>query len=309
MAYLILVAIVIFAVTTVVALSIHRNGSKRGSGKQQRRPAHLLVVLGSGGHTEEMLSMLRHARLDPRAYPMRTYIVSSGDSFSARKAIEFETQLKEQTIRLSAKDASNTSVRAARGIRNINNDDIIVLPKPATPLAPDSSKPHDRYTILTVPRARKVHQSFLTAPLSTLQCLGFCLLILLGKHPDQMTPKLAVDRQSQASFLIYPDIILTNGPGTGVCVVIAARFLRIIDSLVHRLLPLKEERSSESQGSGTQVYLRTIFIESWARVTTLSLSGKILLPLVDRFLVQWEGLSGYSGLFRGKAEYVGTLLS
>ena len=35
--------------------------------------------------------------------------------------------------------------------------------------------------------------------------------------------------------------------------------------------------------------MRSIYIESWARVKTLSLSGKILRFIVGRFLVQWKG--------------------
>lgn len=33
---------------------------------------------------------------------------------------------------------------------------------------------------------------------------------------------------------------------------------------------------------------KIIYVESWARVTSLSLSGKILRPLVDKFIVQWD---------------------
>ncbi|EFE33088.1 glycosyltransferase family protein [Trichophyton benhamiae CBS 112371] len=261
--------------------------------RQPCRPVHLLVVLGSGGHTEEMLSMLRHAELDPAVYIRRTYIVSSGDAFSARKAVEYEKSI--ETSEQTGQDESKSS----------------------------------NYTIITVPRARRVHQSFLTAPLTTLQCFGFCMLVLMGRHPDQLT-LTAHSSSSSSPCPGYPDIILTNGPGTGVCVVVAARLLRLFDPLVCRILPqARSDISSKSQTStysgpesrshsgprdqrrGTRRYLRTIFIESWARVTTVSLSGKILFPLVDRFLVQWEGLAGYSGWFGfgRKAEYVGTLLS
>jgi beta-1,4-N-acetylglucosaminyltransferase len=39
--------------------------------------------------------------------------------------------------------------------------------------------------------------------------------------------------------------------------------------------------------------MKIIYVESWARVRTLSLSGKILLKLgiCDKFLVQWESLA------------------
>ena len=51
-------------------------------------------------------------------------------------------------------------------------------------------------------------------------------------------------------------------------------------------------------------YIRIVYVESFARVTALSLSGKILLHLSDRFLVQWpELVRKYS-----KAEWVGILV-
>jgi beta-1,4-N-acetylglucosaminyltransferase len=51
--------------------------------------------------------------------------------------------------------------------------------------------------------------------------------------------------------------------------------------------------------------MRTIYVESWARVRRLSLSGRILVWVVDRFLVQWEGLEGVGG---GKGEFIGVLV-
>jgi hypothetical protein len=44
----------------------------------------------------------------------------------------------------------------------------------------------------------------------------------------------------------------------------------------------------------TQVYLKKCFVaftESIARVDHLSLSGKLLYPIADRFMVQWEPLA------------------
>lgn len=51
--------------------------------------------------------------------------------------------------------------------------------------------------------------------------------------------------------------------------------------------------------------MRSIYVESWARVNGLSLSGKILVALgaVDRVLVQWEGLAQ-----KGKGEFRGCLV-
>ncbi|PLN84191.1 glycosyltransferase family protein [Aspergillus taichungensis] len=228
-------------------------------------PTHLLVVLGSGGHTAEMFSMLRRMELDPSKYRYRTYVVSSGDNFSAAKAVEFETDYLGQGYSTTPKNDT-----------------------------------HGSYAIVTVPRARRVHQSYLTAPFSTLQSFWACLLVLRGLHPDQ---------KSRPSYLTspYPDIVLTNGPATAVCVILAARLLRLYNYLATLCGPRRKPTSSSLTRSDLQ--LRTIFVESWARVTTLSLSGKILLPFADRFLVQWPGLGGKQ-MWKGmrKTEYVGTLV-
>lgn len=256
-------------------------------------PTHLLIVLGSGGHTAEMISMLQRAPLDPTLYTHRTYVVSSGDAFSAQKAVEFEESVLLQSG-MPGKDERSTYGGDAAA--DINSKDLRSESDPTS-----ATK---AYTIVTVPRARRIHQSLLTAPFSTLHCFWACLCVLRGKIPGQQVHPT------------YPDLILTNGPATAVCVILAARLLRLLNGLFSLRPRIKEDGNSPIQEpSGT---LRTIFIESWARVTTLSLSGKIVLPLVDRFLVQWSGLEGRVGwnaswiLGRGsppkRAEFVGALV-
>ena len=210
-------------------------------------------------------------RLDPSVYKYRTYVVSSGDNFSAAKALEFEKGFLGQR----------------------RTQDIL------------GGQSAGSYTIVTVPRARRVHQSYLTAPFSTLQCLYACFLVLCGGHIDQ-TPL-------PRNFLSpYPDLILANGPATAVCVILAARVLRLCHCL-SGLNPLKSNKSTFKATTGKadprDFQLRTVFVESWARVTTLSLSGKLLLPFVDRFLVQWPALGGKAA-WKGmrKTEYVGPLV-
>ncbi|KAL5276797.1 ALG14 family protein [Megaselia abdita] len=66
-----------------------------------------------------------------------------------------------------------------------------------------------------------------------------------------------------------PDLVLCNGPGTCIPVCFAALILRWI-----RRIPK----------------CKIVFIESFCRVKTLSLSGKLLKPFVDMFVVQWEDL-------------------
>lgn len=208
-------------------------------------PTHLLIVLGSGGHTAEMLAILRN--LDPEKITKRTYIVSSGDHFSAELAQSFEDDL------------------ASRALPN--------------------ARPKMRSRILTVPRARKIHQSIVTTPLSSAWCFVFCVKAIVlpwdrpaGDESHAWRPNLP----SQT-----PDIILTNGPATGVIVVLASLVLRFVGL------------------GGSKHGMRSIYVESWARVKRLSLSGRILLRLVDRFIVQWDSLKIATG---AKAENLGCLV-
>lgn len=194
-------------------------------------PVRLMVVLGSGGHTAEMLELLKD--LDITRYTHRSYVVSSGDAFSAQKAQEFEQRLAS---------------------RHQNAD--------------------GTYNIDIVPRARRIHQSLLTTPLSSLLCLWSCINLL-------RKPALSNQR------LTYPDVIITNGPGTGVVVVLASYIVRFLGA-----------RNTEGK-------MRTVYVESWARVKRLSLSGKILFPVVNRFIVQWNALAKATG---SKAEYLGVLV-
>jgi len=176
-----------------------------------------------------MLALLRNLNTD--LYTHRSYVISEGDNFSARKAGEFEQAL-------GSEDGT--------------------------------------FDIVTVPRARKIHQSLLTTPISATRCLAACLWVLGSPSTSK----------GKTAGLGYPDLVITNGPGTAVCVVVACLLLRFFAI------------------SGTDGKMRTVYVESWARVKGLSLSGKILLRAVDRFLVQWEGLKG-SG---GRAEFIGVLV-
>ena len=102
--------------------------------------------------------------------------------------------------------------------------------------------------IRSVPRARRVGQSWLSTPWDCLLCLLGCLNAFFEGG--------------------IPDLVVCNGPGSAVMMILVAlgcRFIGIAKT-------------------------RTVFVESFARTRTLSLSGRILYPLVDRFLVQWPKL-------------------
>lgn len=66
-----------------------------------------------------------------------------------------------------------------------------------------------------------------------------------------------------------PDVLVCNGPGTSVILCGTVFVLKYL-GLNHT---------------------RIVYIESLARVHNLSLSGKLLLPISDRFLVQWPSVA------------------
>lgn len=209
------------------------------------RSGHLLIVMGSGGHTSEMLRILQNlgAEYVSSRFGRRTWVVSSGDGFSAARAREFEESLLASSVTRHAKDRQANAATATS---------------------------HGEYVIATVHRARRVHQSIATTPVSALMCLWDCVHVLRGTHRDIRQP-------DTARPVGYPDLILTNGPGTAVVVVLASLLLMFAG-----LAPISP--SAEEGGA-----MRSIYIESWARVKTLSLSGEILRHLTSRFLVQWRG--------------------
>ncbi|KAF8418525.1 oligosaccharide biosynthesis protein Alg14-like protein, partial [Tirmania nivea] len=120
------------------------------------------------------------------------------------------------------------------------------------------------FTIKVIPRARKIGQSWLSTPATCLRCFLSCLVAVGGGGKGGVV-----------------DVVVCNGPGSAVMVVGACLWYKF-------------------WGAKT----RTIYVESFARVKTLSLSGSILYWLVDRFIVQWPGLKErYS-----RAEYHGILV-
>lgn len=236
--------------------------------RKRGTPTHLLLVLGSGGHTAEMLSLL--APLDPIRYTHRSYVLGSGDGFSAGRAEDFERGLAAK-----ARDV------VANG-QGVGEEEV----EQATAAAEIPPPPGD-YSIHTVPRARHIHQPLLTAPLSSLACLHACTK-LLRHHPHGA-----------------PDLILANGPATSLILILAATALRYFSFL---LAPRVREGRDRGPGPGRgrgRGEMRVVYVESWARVRRPSLSGRIIVwcGLGDRVLVQWKGLQD-----RGWGEYKGVLV-
>lgn len=67
---------------------------------------------------------------------------------------------------------------------------------------------------------------------------------------------------------VRPDLVLCNGPGTCLPIVAVVFLLRILGL---------------AEGN-------VVFVESFCRVQNLSLTGKLLYPIVDEFIVHWPEL-------------------
>lgn len=65
-----------------------------------------------------------------------------------------------------------------------------------------------------------------------------------------------------------PQLIMCNGPGTCLPICLAAFCFRLVFFMD----------------------VRIVFCESFCRVKTLSLTGRLLYPIADRFVVQWPQL-------------------
>lgn len=276
---------------TLRILALQPSRRPRPAPRKQGTSTHLLIVLGSGGHTAEMIAILRHAVLgrDNNSNPPPSQQIPLKNNSSTRSGA------KETAKATPSK--SSTELHTGEGHLDwshythrtwvVSSGDTFSASRASDFEAEiaaflstsTEAKPQIKgsYTIATVPRARKIHQPLLTTPLSSLQCLWSCIQLLL----HQSTP---VSGQRPG----YPDLILTNGPATATILVLASLVLRFFDV-----------RKADSGGK-----MRTVYVESWARVKKLSLSGRLLSLVVDRVLVQWVQLEGV----QGRGEFLGVLV-
>ncbi len=187
-------------------------------------PLYVLYVLGSGGHTTEMMRMLQK---DPLSHPQmhRRWVVTSGDRHSINMAAAYERQHGALSpLPAAARDAGT-------------------------------------FDVYRMERARHVHQPFATAwitsGLAAYSALRALLLAPRGR-PDCRTPT----------------VLVMNGPGSCFVLALVAHLLKLFLVAPH--------------GSLTVVY-----VESFARVTRLSLTGRLfkLTGIADVFFVQHPELA------------------
>ncbi|KYK56210.1 glycosyltransferase family protein [Drechmeria coniospora] len=195
----------------------------------RRSTEYLLFVLGSGGHTKEMLMMMDDGSCD-FAHVHRRYLLSSGDHTSGHQLQDYESEL-------------------ARLCR-------------ARHASPGS---HDRRIVT---RARRVHQPLWSTPLTAVLSVAGILPVLLSPPGNEVGRRLR-----------YPTQIFSNGPATGFFVALAVHLLKIFFV------------APESS-------MRFVYVESWARISTLSLTGKLLYytGLADAFYVQHDEVAAKYGL-------------
>lgn len=122
------------------------------------------------------------------------------------------------------------------------------------------NQPHG-YKIITIPRSRVVHQSYLTSVLTTVYSIMYSFPIVCT---------------------LMPDLVLCNGPGT--CIPICGISFLLKAAFIAKI--------------------KIVFVESFCRTKTLSLTGKILMYIADNFIVQWPSLTKKLK----RAEYIGQLM-
>ncbi|KAF3067784.1 UDP-N-acetylglucosamine transferase subunit alg14 [Trichoderma lentiforme] len=224
------IALLIFASTRHIQLVSHRsrNRSARQPNSQnslvQRAPIdYNLFVLGSGGHTKEMLMMMDDGFCDFADFHRR-YLISSGDSMSENHVHDYEESL--------------ALLCESRGT------------SPGT------------YDKFIVTRARRVHQPLWSTPFTALLSIVEIFPALL------IPPKGLVGMKMKPC---YPSRVFSNGPATGFFVALAVHLLKMV-----YFVP--------------ESCMKVIYIESWARISTLSLTGKLLFytGIADVFVTQHQ---------------------
>ncbi|PWN35145.1 glycosyltransferase family 1 protein [Meira miltonrushii] len=226
------IALVTIVITRICFLILFPSQTR--TARDPASKCKVAVFLGSGGHTTEMLQLL--SALPVQRYSPRVYVVASGDQFSQTKAAEAEGRRGEEVDREAEKGGK------------------------------------DDFQFVTLPRARNVHQAWLSTPLTVLIAFIACI-----KHI--VLPSFSRSAQSgkQQHSSPFADLILMNGPGTCVPIVASVWILRFFG------LPSP----------------RMVYVESFARVRSLSLTAKILRYFVDRFVVQWNECNVRGSFYRG----------
>ncbi|CAD7930062.1 unnamed protein product [Amoebophrya sp. A25] len=138
-------------------------------------------------------------------------------------------------------------------------------------------------SLFLIQRSRHVGEGWVSSLVHTLQACAQCVNLVRRER-----------------LIRDADLLLVNGPG--VCVPV------VFGMLLSELLGWR--------GTTFASHARLVFVESFARVRSISMTGRILQPWVDRFVVQWratesptKGKHNFCAKFGlTQREYAGTLL-
>ena len=202
------------------------------SANASRQQVKTMVILGSGGHTTEMIRLLQE--LDPNRYAPVVYVVADSDTTSIPRLQKYISEDDEAYIR------NNEHQQQRHKRRWKGRNPVEKRPCPSQ---------IELAEVFRLPRAREVHQSYFSSIFTTINSFTKTLVLV---------------------YKVQPELLLTNGPGTCVPVIYSIFLFRLL---------LLRQRSC-----------KVIFVESLCRVQTLSMSGKLVYPIVDRFVVHWPYL-------------------
>lgn len=185
-------------------------GTRKSDDWEERHKNVFMVVLGSGGHTAEMMQVLRSMDWKEKGSVVRCYVVAETDRLSGDKARAFEQDLSSDSTGMGT------------------------------------------FVIECVSRSREVGQRYITSVWTTILALWSACGIVMRHSPK---------------------VLLVNGPGTCLPVVVWCRLASMIGVI----------------SGGCNVF----YVESIARVDHLSLTGRLVYHLGlanGGFYVQWKEL-------------------
>ncbi|KAM0904975.1 hypothetical protein ACQ4PT_017667 [Festuca glaucescens] len=232
-----------------------------------------LIVLGSGGHTAEMMNILTEIQKD--RFTPRYYVAALTDNMSLQKAQVYEKSLIQVEVNYVAKwimiflrvipgghtaemmnilteiqkDRFTPRYYVAALTDNMSLQKAQVYEKSLIQVEGDREKIIEDAKFMRIYRSREVGQSYITSIGTTLLAVLHAMWLIIR---------------------IRPQVIFCNGPRTCIPLCASAFILKVL-------------------GLG---WSSIFYIESIARVKKLSLSGLLLykLRLADQFFVQWPQL-------------------
>ncbi|CAD7923567.1 unnamed protein product [Amoebophrya sp. A120] len=212
-----------------------------------------VAVLGSGGHTSELLQLVDG--FDPTLFQFH-FIATSSDPYCVKLLTRHGFTVVQDGIN---ERGNNKGIDGKRKDKPEVDEQQIN----ADPTSTTKKLVH----LYRIRRSRQVGEGWVSSAWNTFASSLQCLWLWY---------KVPVFRQSH--------LLLVNGPGVCIPVVFSALFFE--------MLGLHNCKGATANSKATQQqHLRLIFVESFARTQSISLTGRILRPVCDRFIVQWMNLA------------------